>query len=124
MGPTDTVGNIFGLGGMPETIGLTERNPLSTHDINGVELKRNRYGQRMQVEDRLVGMAAGQLKGGLNMQYQKQNSSNHMADCFKMGVFADDAPAYEPSQVSQVPVPAATSGDENQAPIAMDGPES
>ena len=74
-----------------------ERNPLSTADINGT-VKMNRFGQKMQVEDRLLGMAAGQMKGGLNMKYQQQNSSSHMADCFKMGVFSDSQePSIAPS---------------------------
>ena len=46
-----------------------QRNPLATHDINGTKI--NRYGQKMQVEDRLIGIAAGELKDAVSKQYQQ-----------------------------------------------------
>lgn len=82
----------------------------------------NRFGQKMQVEDRLLGMAAGQLKGAVNSkEYQQQNSSSHMADCFRMGVFSDNLPpSIAPSVVDQMPAYEPQGYTENQAPIAME----
>lgn len=69
-----------------------ERNPLATADING-SVKTNQFGQKMEIDERLYGMAAGQLKAGSNQGYQKQNSSNAMADCFNIG--AQPEPVYQ-----------------------------
>lgn len=62
-----TMSDIFNLGSAyeatPTSNGLRERNPLSTADING-GAKVNRFGQKMFLDERLAGQAAGQLKQG------------------------------------------------------------
>ena len=73
--------DIFGLGSKYDSNGTpSKRDPLSTHDINGE--KRNMYGQRVRLDSRMAGQIAGQQKGSLGANYQRQNLSNQMSDCF------------------------------------------
>ena len=60
--------DVFGLGSKFDyNAPKPQRDPLSTHDINGEKI--NRFGQKLKVEARLAGQSAGQQKGSLNAQY-------------------------------------------------------
>ena len=97
---------------------LNQRNPLATRDINGSKI--NRYGQKMQVEERLVGIAAGELKDAVSKQYQQQNASSNMANCFRMAAeprvsFPEETRSVAPSHIPS----SRMLGNENYAPEAQ-----
>lgn len=110
--------NLFGFDDLVNEV--NHRNPLATRDINGA-VKINRFGQRMQVEERLVGMAAGELKDAVSRKYQQQNASSNMADCFRMGAmeprvsFPEETRSVAPSHIPSSRMPA----NENYAPEEM-----
>lgn len=77
--------NVFGLNANEyDAAYQRERNPLGTHDINGGQ-KRNRFGQKLEVEERLVGKSAGVARRDIDAAYQKQGLSNNMAICVTGG---------------------------------------
>lgn len=68
---------------------------MQTSDINGH--KQNRFGQKMEVDQRLVGMTAG-VSGAVNQDYQKSSASHQISQIFNMG-YADLPP--KPTRVAK-----------------------
>ena len=93
------ISNIFGLNQSIDSM-RKDRNPLQTHDINGLE-KKNRFGQKMQVDQRLVGVTAG-AAGSIDLEYQKSNKSSKMAEVFNP-TYTENLPPQEVQGYAQLP---------------------